>query len=244
MSYDYKYGKKRILDALRNEDEVKKVERLPLENDIKYANGVETWATAVYVQIKNWDKLTENENKKTIAKYAKIFPMELVKIFEEPDEFIREVRVDKDYVYAIYDTPSKESIYEVLYRTFYINTFNKMITKLLAEKNLEPIEIGIGISTNPEFMVKIANAKHVYNNKIWLGTVLENAKALAEIAYSKIGSLIAISEATYTNVIDLLEKQSKDAKKWFDEHTHPSGSKYYGATIAMNAFEKWIDDGM
>ena len=78
-------------------------------------------------------------------------------------------------MYAIYTTPSKDDIYELAYKTFCVNTYMKMLNKLLFNRSLPEINVGIGMSTAQELVVKAGRKDVGINSKVWIGKAVARA---------------------------------------------------------------------
>ena len=53
MIYDYKEGKKRVLEILNNKLEVKETNKIPNETNFTYENSYYGWVSAIFVDIRN-----------------------------------------------------------------------------------------------------------------------------------------------------------------------------------------------
>ncbi|MCM2988354.1 hypothetical protein M3580_03820 [Bacillus safensis] len=65
-----------------------------------------------------------------------------------------EIGIRGDCVYAIYSVPYKEDFLDIAHWAFYINTYMKMLNKLLEERRLPNIKAGIGLAANETLAVK------------------------------------------------------------------------------------------
>ncbi len=160
------------------------------------------------------------------------------------DDNLREIGIRGDCVYAIYTTPQKDDIYELADKTFCVNTYMKMLNKLLANKGFPTISVGIGISSAQELVVKAGPKDVGINSKIWIGDAVTNASNLSSLGSENGLSAIVFSNCTYSNFIDKLVKINPDAKSWFTHHSDADNGIYYDANIVMSTFQKWINDGM
>ena len=162
------------------------------------------------------------------------------------DDNLREIGIRGDCVYAIYTTPKKNDIYEIAEKTFFINTFMKMLNRLLEEKSYPTIKVGIGMSTAQELVVKAGRKNVSINSKVWIGDAVTKASNLSSLG-NKDGVLpIVFSELSYTNFIkQLVENTPNDnPKSWFEKYNTNEYGIYYSANIIKTDFNNWIENGM
>lgn len=69
----------------------------------------------------------------------------------------------------------KNDIYEIAEKTFFVNTFMKMLNRLLEKKDYPTIKVGIGMSTAQELVVKAGRKNSSINNKVWIGDAVTKA---------------------------------------------------------------------
>ncbi|WP_235045994.1 hypothetical protein [Fusobacterium nucleatum] len=140
----------------------------------------------------------------------------------------------------------KNDIYEIAEKTFFINTFMKMLNRLLEEKSYPTIKVGIGMSTAQELVVKAGRKNVSINSKVWIGDAVTKASNLSSLE-NKDGVLpIVFSELSYTNFIKQLveNNKNKDPKSWFKEDSTYEYGVYYSADIIVENFCNWIENGM
>lgn len=132
--YDYKAGKKRVKEILDNKLEVIEQNRVPKDNEFTFNNGYYSWVTALFVDIRDSSTLFADGDKEKVSKIIRGFTSEIIEILRDDDN-LREIGIRGDCVYAIYTTPSINDIYEIANKSFWVNTYMKMLNKLLIEKN-------------------------------------------------------------------------------------------------------------
>lgn len=139
----------------------------------------------------------------------------------------------------------QNDIFEIMLMSYYINTFMGMLNTLLKENGLPTIEIGIGISTAKEHVIKAGRKDTGINSKVWIGEAVSKASKLSGLGGENSISPIVLSSLTYSNVIDIQVNRSGDsAKEWFNkENDHILGT-YYHASIIKTDFHEWINNGM
>lgn len=240
-NYDYEKGKKRIEDILNNKLDVVEQNEVPSEEKFTFDNGYYSWVTAVFVDIRNSTDLFSNSNKENVSKIIRCFTSEIIEILREGTN-LREIGIRGDCVYAIYSAPSKTDELEIADKVFYINTFMKMLNKLLSRKNLSTLKVGIGMSTAQELVVKAGRKGTGINNNVWIGEAVTKASNLSSIANKVNYRPIAVSKLSYDNFIEELEKDNSKAKSWFTKEYDDTVGTYYSANIIKTSFDKWVDN--
>ena len=246
-TYDYKKGKERIEAILDNELIIIEQNELPSDEAFTFSNGYYSWVTGIFVDIRDSSELFADEDKEKVSKIIRSFTSELIEILRK-DENLREIGIRGDCVYGIYTTPSKDDIYELADKTFYINTYMKimkMLNKLLSNRSLPEINVGIGMSTAQGLVVKAGRKDVGINSKVWIGKAVTRASNFSSLGNKKGNPALVYSNCSYINFIDKLqEKFGKDVKDWFTYHSDEGDGAYYTANIIKTDFDKWISDGM
>lgn len=243
--YDYKKGKERIEEILDNKLEVVEQNELPKDNAFTFSNGYYSWVTAVFVDIRDSSTLFADENKEKVSKVIRSFTSEVIEILRD-DENLREIGIRGDCVYAIYTTPQKDDIFELADKTFYINTYMNMLNKLLTERSLPTIKVGIGMSSAQELVVKAGRKDVGINSKVWIGKAVTRASNFSALGSKNGNSALVYSSCSYNNFIDALEERNKgkNPRDWFVYHKDEGDGAYYTANVVKSDFDKWIEGGM
>lgn len=242
--YDYKAGKKRIDEILSNELEVIEKNELPSDDKFTFENGYYSWVTAVFVDIRNSSSIFANDDKQKVSKIVRCFTSEIIEILRN-DENLREIGIRGDCVYAIYTTPQKSHIREILDKSFYVNTYLNMLNKVLLNNNFDEIRAGIGVSTAQELVVKAGRKGVGINNKVWIGDAVTKASNLSSLGDKDGIGRIVLSSCTYSNTIDeFIGENGEESKEWFKQRYNSSYGYYYDAMIVKVPFNNWINNGM
>ena len=109
MSYDYKKGKNRVDEILKNSLDIIDSKNLPKPEKLTYSNSYYSWVTSIYIDIRDSSKLFKDEDNVKISKLIKSFTSELIEILRDSDN-LREIGIVGDCVYAIYNAPLKRII--------------------------------------------------------------------------------------------------------------------------------------
>lgn len=243
--YDYRKGKERVESILDNELKVIEQGKLPHDDSFTFTNGYYSWVTAIFVDIRESSSLFADEDKEKVSKIIRSFTSEIIEILRDDDN-LREIGIRGDCVYAIYTTPQKSDIYELADRTFWINTYMKMLNKLLAARSLPTIHVGIGMSSAQELVVKAGRKDVGINSKVWIGEAVTKAAHYSSKGNKNGNSVLIYSSCSYDNFIDDLEKNDPDKKpkEWFKYRYDDDIGWYYTADIIKTGFNDWITAGM
>ncbi|MBQ9935173.1 MAG: adenylate cyclase [Lachnospiraceae bacterium] len=244
-AYDYRKGKERIEEILDNKLEVVEQNKLPKDDAFTFSNGYYSWVTGIFVDIRDSSTLFADEDKEKVSKIIRSFTSEVIEILRDDDN-LREIGIRGDCVYAIYTTPKKDDILELADKTFYINTYMKMLNKLLSERSLPKIWVGIGMSTAQELVVKAGRKDVGINSKVWIGKAVTRASNLSSLGNKNGNSALVYSYCSYNNFIEALEERNegKNPRDWFTYHSDVTNGVYYTADVVKSDFDKWIADGM
>ena len=241
--YDYKERKKKVKEILENTDAVQKVKKFPRDEDFTYNNAYKAWAGAIFVDLRNSTDLFKKPDLE-IAKVIRGFTSEIIEILRKDtdDTSLKEIGIRGDCVYAVYSTPKQSDIYDIANRSYYINTYMKMLNKLLKESNLPQIKAGIGLATQETLAVKAGRKSSGINNLVWIGDSVAKAAKLSDLGNKEGINPIVMSSTFHYNY-----KQAKLAKTQLDFWTEVNDSNYgtyYHGNVVKTEFDNWIKDGM
>ena len=242
--YDYKAGKKRIKEILNNKLQVIENDKIPNNDNFTFSNAYYGWVTAIFVDIRNSTDLFSKDDKEIVSKMIRSFTSEVIEILRK-DDLLREIGIRGDCVYAIYTTPNKSNILEIMDKSFYINTFMNMLNKLLVAKGFSTISVGIGISTDQELVVKAGRKDVGINNNVWIGDAVTKASNLSSLGNKNGYMSIVLSSLTHSNIIDLfVERNGIKSKSLFRQKYDSKIGTFYDADIIKLDFYDWINNGM
>ena len=242
MTYDYKEGKERIKEILRNSAEIQEKEIPKDDTDFTYDNGIKSWIGSIFVDIVGSKNLIEKEESIVVAKVLRAFTSEVISVMNT-SENMRQIGIRGDCVYGVFCCPTKKDVYELADLTFYINTLIKMLNKLFTNYGYPNIKVGIGMSIGNDLIVKAGRKGTGINDRIWIGKAVVEACVLADKASRNGKSSIGFSSLAYTNFIELLEKNNSDCRNWFTKYYENGKYEYYGNVI-KSGFDKWIEENI
>ncbi|MFB0919704.1 MAG: adenylate/guanylate cyclase domain-containing protein [Oscillospiraceae bacterium] len=243
--YDYKAGKKRVESILVNELKVIEQNKVPSDDVFTFNNGYYSWVTSIFVDIRDSTTLFANNDKENTSKIIKSFTSEVIEILRDDDN-LREIGIRGDCVYAVYTSPNAADVFELANKAFYINTYMKMLNKLLLNYSLHAISVGIGMSTAQELVVKAGRKDVGINSKVWIGDAVTKASKLSSLGNKDGIQPLVFSGFSYFFIIDMLaaEQVGKDPKSWFTQHYDNNFGLYYDSNIIFIEFDKWVSEGM
>lgn len=244
-TYDYRKGKERVEGILDNELKVIEQDRLPNDDSFTFTNGYYSWVTAIFVDIRDSSSLFADEDKEKVSKIIRSFTSEIIEILRSDDN-LREIGIRGDCVYAVYTTPKKADIYQQADKTFWINTYLKMLNKLLTARSMPNITVGIGMSSAQELVVKAGRKDVGINNKVWIGEAVTKAAHYSSKGNKGDNSVLIFSGCSFNNFIEELEENNpgKKPRDWFEYKYDSDIGWYYTGDAVKSTFNDWIDDGM
>ena len=240
--YDFKEGKKRIQEILKNNAEIIKKDVPKEDNEFTYENGIRAWIGAIFVDIVGSSDIIEKEEEKKVSKILRSFTSELIAIMNSSVN-VREIGIRGDCVYGIYSTPKKNDTKELFDIAAYINTCISMLNKLFKKENLKQINVGIGVSIGEDLIVKAGKKGSGINDKIWIGNAVVKASNLSNISGRRGKHVIGFSKLAYDNFIDIVveehtSKNEQEIKSWFNyDYTQNA----YFANIVYPSEVEWIE---
>ena len=240
--YEYKKSKETIERILKSPTKIVRKESIPSTDEaFTYENGIKTWVAALFVDIVDSSKLFQSANEDT-ARIIRSFCSEVISILKDDSNY-KEIGIRGDCVYCIYDVRSKDDLASIFGHAFRINSFMKMLNKLLVKHGYPTIKAGIGMGCDEELIVKAGQNGSGINDKVWIGKAVVDAAHLADVA-NRNGILpMAMSPLFYDNIIDLLVEQNEKYKSWM--HAHKMGVygkiDFYHCEIIETLFDEWID---
>ncbi|MGG3124024.1 adenylate cyclase [Priestia megaterium] len=245
LNYDYKERKKKVEEILDNTDKVNEVSTFPRDEDFTYTNGYKAWAGAIFVDLRDSTTLFSGSNDVDIAKVIRGFTSEIIEILrKDPDNKLKEIGIRGDCVYAVYSSPTQNDLCNIAYRASQINTYMKMLNKLLEERNLPTIKAGIGLATQETLAVKAGRKSSGINNLVWIGESVAKAAKLSDLGNKDGIRPIVMSSLFHSNYIESQKKINPDAVNWWTYKIDDKYGSYYHGDVVIVDFNDWINNGM
>ncbi len=237
--YNYKEGQQRIQQILNATDPIEEDDSMSKESGSTCINGHYCWISSVFVNVRDSSSLFQSKDALQLTKIMRSFTSEVIEILRgnESDNLVKELGVRNDCVYAVYSTPSKYDIEEVVDRVFYVNTYIKMLNTLLYRNKINHIlSVGVGVASARELVVNAERKGNGKTNAVWIGGTVEDAFSLSNIGSRDDVYPIVISNKTYSNI-------GHDHKKLFNSNITSTG-KFYTSNAVFDEFKDWIDRDM
>ncbi|MEG2848089.1 MAG: adenylate cyclase [Bacilli bacterium] len=243
-NYDYKKAKKRIEEILDNKIIINEEDKIPEDSQFSYDEGYYNWVGTIFVNLRDSSIIFADKDKEKILKIMRSFTSEIIEILREGD-LHREIGIREDSVYAIYSTPTKGDVYEVYQKIVFINTYIKMLNKLLSNKGYESLRIGIGGVVSKELTIKAERKGLEMNTKLWVGDSIKKAYDLSTLGGKDGSGPICISSTFHYNIKEKgVESNGEKFKEWFKIEKHLKYGEYFSADLLKSNFSEWIDQGM
>lgn len=242
--YDYKSRKKKVEEILDNTNFINEVKSFPNNDNFTYENGYKAWLSAIFIDLRNSTQLFTQNSEIDVAKVIRGFTSEVIEILKKDtqDNELKEIGIRGDCVFAVYSTHFKNELYDVYQRAVYINTYLKMLNKLLDKRNLPNIKAGIGLAAGKNLAVKAGRKSSGINDFVWIGKAVTTASNLADIGNKEGVSPIVMSDTFYDNYIDI--EKNEDSKNWWRKNHDVQNGLYYHGNVVRIEFNEWIESGM
>jgi class 3 adenylate cyclase len=244
VKYNFRERKEKVEEILNNTDKVIEVDKFPRDEDFTYTNGYKAWTGSIFVDLRDSTSLFTNSDDVEISKVIRGFTSEIIEILRNNTDGndLKEIGIRGDCVFAVYSTPKQSDTYEIANRAFYINTYIKMLNKLLEERGLPTIRVGIGLASQITLAVKAGRKSSGINNFVWIGEAVAKASKLSDLGNKNGKGPIVMSSTFYHNYIQAAA--DSDAKDWWNYVYDNSYGGYYHGNVVKSAFSDWIDRGM
>ena len=203
-SYDFTASLERINEILNADNkQYEEKNSIPARSSLTYTNGFYVKCTALFVDICDSSKLTEFQNRPVLAKIYRSFISELVALFNGASKS-REVNINGDCVWAVFDTPLKSDIDDVFSAACQANALVNILNYKLEKKGYKTYKVGIGMDYGRALMIKAGHKGSSINDVIWMGDVVNQACHLAGYGNNiyTAGYAIMVSSTIYDNLND------------------------------------------
>ncbi len=238
--YNYKKGKEKIIEILNTKTNIIRAPYMPLDlEELTYDNAYLTWVGAIFIDIKGSSELFIKKDER-LARLMRAFIREAIVIMAD-FELYREIGIRGDSVYAIYDINTREHLVRLFKVAITLNSFLRMLNKLIVEKGYDEIEAGIGIGADENLIVKAGYERSGVSDRIWIGRAVVDASNLADMANRNGLMPICISDILYKRIIDDLVSKN-EGFRYFIKHNKELN--IYECNIVDSELDKWIDEGM
>lgn len=186
------------IDEILNASDQSYVEKssIPQRDSLTYTNGFYVNCTAVFVDICGSSELPNVHRRPVLAKIYRSFISEVIAIFNG-NENCREVNVQGDCVWAIFNTLCQDDIRGVLYNCAQVNSLISILNFKLQKKDYQTFKVGIGVDYGRALMIKAGYKGSSINDVVWMGDVVNQASNLCVLGNNTFNNPIVISTTVY-----------------------------------------------
>jgi len=200
IRYNFESSLSRIDEILNADNKsYQEVGSIPCRSRLTHTNGFYVNCTAVFVDIRDSSKLPQIHNRPVLAKIYRSFISEVVAIFNG-NENCREVNVQGDCVWAVFDTPGPADIRGVLFNCAQVNSFIDILNFKLQKRGYQGFEVGIGVDYGRALMIKAGYKGSKINELVWMGDVVNQASNLCSRGNKIFDDPIVISTTVYNKL--------------------------------------------
>jgi class 3 adenylate cyclase len=167
-----------ILDA--SDANYEELDSVPSRDRLTFVNGFYVNCSALFVDIRDSASLPAKHKRPTLAKIYRAYISELIAVLKG-DQDCREVTINGDAVWAVYDTPKKADIDGVFSDAARANSMVDVLNYKLKKKAISPVSVGLGMSYGRALMIKAGYKGSGIHDVVWMGDVVNDAAHLAAI---------------------------------------------------------------
>lgn len=229
IAYDYLKSFERI-DVILDESDnsFEELKSIPSREKLTYNNGFYVNCSAIVVDIRKSSQLTDKHLRPKLAKLYRVFISEVVAIMNG-NELCAEINIIGDCVSGIFDTPSKDDINSVFSIAAEVASLIKVMNYKFKKREIEQIEVGIGISYGRALMIKAGSNGSGINDVVWMGDVVNESSKLSNEADN---NHIIVSKVFHDNLNER-NQGFLDQSFWND---------YYSGYIIDTRMDDWYEE--
>ena len=241
--FNYEESRIRIEDILNSKTDIKEVDSISNDEDgFTYENGVRTWIGALFIDIRNSTNYFKDNNSEKVARVMRAFTSELIEILRRNKKYVQ-IGIRGDCVYAIYSTPKKNDLNDILSDACFINTFQQMFQKILKKKGWPTFEIGIGLGASQDLVIKAGRKGTGINDNIWIGDAVIDASKLSNEGNTSGIDPIVMDSCFYDNIKDFDANENHKYSYYVKSVRSSNLSEYvYCCNMITIDFDNWIKD--
>lgn len=207
---------------------------IPQRASLTYTNGFYVNVSALFIDIVGSSDMTEDSKRPTLAKIYRSFISECTAIMNDSCLNCKEININGDCVWGVFDTPLKSNINDVFSTAAELNSLIKILNYKLRKKGYQEISVGIGADYGRALMVKAGYLGSGLNDVIWMGDVVNSACHIANKAGRDYREPIIVSSIFYSNL-------SEDNQKFF-KTTSIDWNTYYQCNVVNTNMDNWYDE--
>lgn len=233
LRYDFKKSFERIDKILEsNDNNYEEKSEIPPRDDLTYTNGFYVDISSIFVDIRNSSSLTLKHRRPKLAKIYRSYISEVVAIMNSDSTCI-EINIIGDCVSGIFNSKTKDDINDLFWIAFTTSSLIDVLNCKLEKNEIEPIEVGIGISYGRALMVQAGYSGSGINDVVWMGDVVNEASKLANYGNkSYFDYEIMVSQIIFHN----LNQGNQSLLTW-----NQNRQCYHGSVVNV-AMNEWYNE--
>ncbi len=203
-TFDYLKSVDRINAILDSSDtNYEEVNSIPSRDKLTYTNGYYVYCSALFVDIRGSKALAQKYKRPRLARIYRSYISEMVAVLKSHSQ-VREVTIEGDCTWGIFDTLSKSHIDELFSIAAKVSSAVDIINWRLGKKGIDPISVGIGLDYGRALMVKAGYTGSGINDVVWMGDLVGNAAALCSYGnrVTNTDRETMVSDVFYNNLND------------------------------------------
>src|SRR5688572_19888481 len=121
--FDHAESARRIREILAIPDSAyEEKQSIPAREQLTFDNGFYVYCTAVFIDLRGSKGLADKHKMPTLARINRTFISEMVAVLRD-HAYVREMFIEGDCVWAVYDTPNKEDVDSAFARAYSAASF-------------------------------------------------------------------------------------------------------------------------
>jgi class 3 adenylate cyclase len=198
--YDFEKSRERMDEILNSSDNnyLDKKE-IPSRDSLTFTNGYYVYGSAIFVDMRGSKEYANNHRRPVLAKVYRSYISELVALLNSFEK-VRELYIEGDCVWAIYNTPLRSDINSVFNISAKVNSLIDTLNVKLKKKKYTQIKAGTGIHYSETLMIKAGYSGSGINEVTWIGTLVNETADLCSKANKNGRSRSLVSNVFYNNL--------------------------------------------
>lgn len=179
VNYDFPKSIERITEILNTSDtNFDEVDEIPSRDKLTFTNGFYVnYTSSLFIDIRQSSSLPSKYKRPTLARIYRGYISEAVAIING-NEDCAEINIVGDSVWGVFNARYKTQIDKVFQTAYTLSSMIDILNCKLKKKNIDPIEVGIGIDFGRVLMIKAGYFGSGLNDVVWMGEVVNNASKL------------------------------------------------------------------
>lgn len=160
----------------------------------------------MFIDICDSSELTKFQKRPVLAKIYRSFVSEMVALLNSPAS-CREVSINGDCVWSVYDTPSQNDINAIFDLSAMACSLVDILNYKLSKKNYKTYDVGIGLDYGRALMIQAGYSGSKINDVLWMGDVVNSACHLCSSAnQTSLDKRVFLTKNIYVNLSDNNQK--------------------------------------